>query len=138
MTYDQNLRLAHRAWEAVATGDIDALQEVWADDIAWHVTGTNPWTGTHVGRDAICEYLADVGEIGEAYDTRLEDMLVSEGRVAFVCHVTARRGGKTVETQQILMARIEADKIAEVWTVPLDPSAFDGFFEEPAATAAAQ
>jgi ketosteroid isomerase-like protein len=132
---DENLALAHRAWEAVARGDTEALKQVWAPDIVWHVTGRNPWTGTHVGHEAICDYLADVGEAGEAYDTRLDDLLVSKDRVVLVCHITARRGRKTVETDQVLMARVEGGKMIEVWTVPLDPAAFEGFYE-PAAAAA--
>ena len=98
MSHDENLALAHRAWDAVASGDIEALQQVWADDIVWHVTGKNPWTGTHVGREAICEYLADVGEAGEAYETRLDDLLVNKNRLVMVCHIKARRGRKTIET----------------------------------------
>ena len=129
MMHDENLALAQRAWEAVAAGDTEALQQVWAPNIVWHVTGMNPWTGAHVGHAAVCDYLADVGEAGEAYDTRLDDLLVSKDRLVMVCHVTARRGKRTVETDQVLMARVEGGQIAEVWTVPLNPSAFEGFWE---------
>lgn len=130
LNHEHNLRLAHRAWEAVANGDVEALQQVWAPDIVWHVTAANPWHGTHVGHEAVCDYLADVGEAGEAYDTRLDDVLASKDRVILVCHITARRGRKTVETDQLLMARIEAGLMAEVWTIPLDPAAFAGFYED--------
>jgi len=130
MSHDENLRLAHEAWEAVATGDLETLQKVWTPDIVWHVTAKNPWTGTHVGQEAVCNYLADVGEAGEAYSTELEDVLVSKDRIVMVCHVTARRGRKTVETGQLLMARVVGSQMAEVWTVPLDPSAFEGFYDD--------
>ena len=131
MSHDENLSLAHRAWEAVASGDIEALQQVWADDIRWHVTGNNPWSGTHFGREAVCDYLADVGEAGEDYQTTLDDLLVNKDRLVMICTVRARRGRKTVETGQILMARVESGKIVEVWTMPLDPAAFEGFWERP-------
>lgn len=138
MSHDENLQLAHCAWEAVAKGDTDALEKVWAPTIKWHVTGSNPWRGTHVGHEAICSYLADVGEIGEAYDTRLDDVLLSKDRFAMLTHVTARRAGKTVETDQLLVARIEGGLIAEVWTIPLDPAAFEGFYDPPVSAAGAQ
>ncbi len=131
MAEHANLQLAHRAWAAVAASDVDALAEIWAHDIVWHVTGTNPWTGDHVGQDAVFDYLADVGEVGEAYDMRLDDVLVSDERMLLVFHVTARRAGKTVETGQLLLARVASGRIAEVWTLPLDPAAFHGFFPEP-------
>ena len=124
-----NAEIARRAWEAVATSDVDALNQIWAADIVWHVTNDNPWLGDHVGPDAVLDYLADVGEAGEAYDARICDILVSDDRVLIVTSVTARRHGRQVDTQSCMLARIEDGKIAEVWTFALDPAAFVGFWE---------
>ena len=128
-----NAELATQAWEAIANSDIDALNELWAPDIVWHATSDNPWFGDHVGIDAILDYLAAVGEAGETYDTRLIDVLVSNDRVLLVTGLTARRFGKQVETSQCMLARIENAKIAEVWTLALDPEVFVGFWENPPA-----
>lgn len=128
-----NAELAKLAWEAIANSDIDALNDLWAPDIVWHVTNETPWFGDHVGIDAILDYLAAVGEAGESYDTRLIDVLVSDDRVLLVTGVSARRFGKQVETSQCLLARIEKARIAEVWTLPLDPEVFLGFWENPPA-----
>jgi ketosteroid isomerase-like protein len=124
-----NLELAEQAWEAVARSDIEALEALWTPGIVWHVTGDNPWKGDHVGRDAVFNYLADVGEAGEAYDAILEDILVSPDRVMIVCRVKATRGDRAVDTCQCMLFRIEDGRMAEVWTLPLDPSAFDGFWQ---------
>ncbi len=126
----RNLEIAQRAWEAVAASDVTSLESLWAPEIVWHVTGDNPWSGDHVGRDAVLDYLAGVGEAGEAYDTTVLDMLASDDRVLIVCDVSARRAGRSVDTQQCMLARIQDDKIAEVWTMPLDPRAFVGFWRE--------
>lgn len=128
-----NAEIAKRAWEAVASSDADTLREIWAPDIVWHVTTENPWFGDHVGPDAVLDYLADIGEAGEAYDSRVVDILVSSDRVLLVTCVTARRHGREVETQQCLLARIEDGRMAEVWTLALDPAAFAGFWDRPAA-----
>ena len=125
-----NLEIAQRAWEAVAASDVPSLESLWAPEIVWHVTGDNPWSGDHVGRDAVLDYLAGVGEAGEAYDTKVLDMLASDERVLIVCDVRARRAGRSVDTQQCMLARIQDEKIAEVWTMPLDPRAFVGFWRE--------
>ncbi len=124
-----NAEIATRAWEAVATSNADALREIWAPGIVWHVTNDNPWFGDHVGPDAILDYLAAVGEAGEAYDARIVDILVSDDRVLIVTGVTARRLGHEVDTQQCMLARIEDGRIAEVWTLALDPAAFVGFWD---------
>jgi ketosteroid isomerase-like protein len=130
-----NIEIAERAWGAVANSDVDALARLWAPDIVWHVTSANPWSGDHVGPEAVLDYLASVGEAGEAYDANLEDVLVSDDRVLIVTRVTARRRGRSIDTQQCMLARIEDGRIAEVWTLALDPAAFAGFWESPARTA---
>ena len=128
-----NAELATRAWEAVATSDVDALKELWAPDILWHVTSDNPWFGDHVGIDAVIDYLAAMGEAGEIFDSHVIDVLVSDDRVLLVTGVTARRFDKHVETSGCMLARIENAKIAEVWSLPLDPKVFTGFWEGPPA-----
>jgi len=124
-----NIELAERAWEAVATSDVEALDALWAPDIVWHVTTDNPWYGDHVGRAAVLDYLADVGEAGEAYDARLDDVLVSDHRILLVTSVTARRGARSVETKQCMLVRVERGRMAEVWTLALDPTAMADFWK---------
>ncbi len=123
-----NVEIVERAWQAVAEADIETLEALWPPDIVWHVTTDNPWTGDHVGRAAVLDYLADVGDAGEAYEARIEDILASDDRVLIVSRVTARRGDRKIDTQQCMLARIEDDMIVEVWTLPLDPAAFAGFW----------
>ena len=124
-----NVELAERAWVAVATSDVDALEALWSPDIIWHVTTRNPWYGDHVGPEAVLDYLASVGEAGEAYDSRLDDILVSDDRVLLVTRVAAKRKDREVDTGQCLLARVENGKMVEVWTLALDPAAFAQFWK---------
>jgi hypothetical protein len=123
-----NSLLLKQAWQAVAEGDSDTLRALFTDDIRWHVTADNPWRGVHVGTDAILEYLAQVGDAGEAYETSLEELLVGERYSAIVCHVHAKRGNRVLENGQVLLARIDGGRIAEVWTLTLDPDAIHSFW----------
>ena len=128
--YDHpNALLIKQAWQAVAEGDTQTLRALWTEDIEWHVTGDNPWKGSHVGTDAILEYLAQVGEAGEAYETSLEEVMVGERFSAMVCHVSAKRGNKVMENGQVLLCRIDQGQIAEVWTLTLDPDVFRAFWQ---------
>lgn len=126
-----NAEIVQRAWQAVAKADFEALQSLWARDIVWHVTATNPWTGDHVGREAVLDYLADVGEAGEAYEATLVDVLASDDRALLLSRVTARRGERSIDTLQGMLARIENGSIAEVWTLPLEPHVFADFWKSP-------
>ncbi len=124
-----NAELAERAWLAVAEADIETLETLWRPDIVWHVTADNPWSGDHVGRDAVLDYLAAVGEAGESYEAHIEDILASDDRVLIVSRVIARRGDRSVDTRQGLLAHIEDGRFSEVWTMPLDPLAFARFWQ---------
>lgn len=127
--YDHpNALLLRQAWQAVADGDADILRELWTEDVVWHVTANNPWQGDHVGHDAIIEYLAQVGEAGEAYETSLEELLVGDRYAAMLCQVNAKRGDHVLETGNVLLGRFEEGRIAEVWTLSLDPGAMMRFW----------
>jgi len=65
----------------------------------------------------------------EDFDARLDDLLVSDERFVFVFHISARRGERSLEVDYLLMARVEDDLVAEVWTAPLDPTALTAFWD---------
>ena len=123
-----NALLLKQAWQAVADGDAEMLREVWTKDVVWHVTANNPWQGDHVGHDAIVEYLAQVGEAGEAYETSLEEMMAGDSYAAMICQVNAKREGRVLESRLVLLARFENGRIAEAWTLTLDPAALEKFW----------
>ena len=125
-----NLQLARQAWQAVSQSDVDTLQKLWSADIVWHATdrGT-PWVGDHRGQDAVLDYLARIGESVEIFDARLDDILTSSDRIAYLLHVSARLGDRTLELDYQLLARIEEGLVVEVWTTPLEPHVLEEFWK---------
>ena len=124
-----NALLLRQAWQAVAEGDGETLRALWDEKVVWHVTGDSPWHGDHVGHEAIVEYLAQVGEAGEAYETSLEEVLIGDRYGAMVCHVNAKRGEVILDSGQLLLARFDDGRIVEVWTLGLDPGAINRFWQ---------
>jgi ketosteroid isomerase-like protein len=120
--------LAKAAWEAVSVGDIDALTEVCAEDLVWHASGRGPRSGTHRGRDEVLEYLASIGEAADRFDSTLDSVLVGDDLVAVLFRVSGARKGRQLDTGFILLFRIEASRLAEVWAVPRDQYAVDEFW----------
>ena len=55
-------------------------------------------------------------------------MLVNENLVAVLFHVIGRRRDRILDTDFILLFRIDAGQIAEVWAVPRDQHAVDEFW----------
>jgi len=120
--------LAQVAWESVSEGDVDALSEVFSDDLIWHASGRGPRSGVYTGRDAVLGYLASIGDAAERFDSTLEHILVGEGQVAVLFRVFGERKGRELDTGFILLFRIEGSRIAEVWAVPRDQYAVDEFW----------
>lgn len=124
-----NGQLARAAWHAVSAGDVDALERIFAPDVVWHATARAPWRGNHVGPQAVSEFLAQIGDLMEVFDARLDDVLVSEERVSMVFHVHAQVASRAIEMDYLLLARVQSGRAAEIWTLPLDPAALAAFFD---------
>ena len=122
-------KLARTAWEAVSTSDVDTLQDVCADDLIWHASGRGARSGDYRGRAAVLNYLAAIGDAAERFDSRLDNVLVNENLVAVLFHVTGTRRDRVLDTDFILLFRIEAGRIVEVWAVPRDQHAVDEFWK---------
>ena len=73
-------------------------------------------------------YLAAIGDAAERFDSRLDHVLVGDDLVAVLFHVTGRRRGRVLDTDFILLFRIEEGRIAEIWAVPRDQHAVDEFW----------
>jgi hypothetical protein len=127
-TEHPNALMMQQAWQAAAHSDVDTLKAIWDEDIVWHVTAANPWRGDHVGHDAVLEYLAQVGEAGESYDTILESVMANDEYAAAVCHISTKRGNRILDVGQVLLGRFEGRKIKEVWTLSMDSQAVERFW----------
>jgi ketosteroid isomerase-like protein len=129
MPAKENIELAHRGWAAVSRGDVESLQQVFDENIVWHATARGtPWAGDHVGRDAVLDFLARIGESVETFDARLDDVLASDERAALLLHVSARREHLKLEVDYQLLVRIQRSLVAEIWTSPLDPRVLETFW----------
>lgn len=123
-----NALMVRQSWLAVSNADTETLRELWDEKIVWHVTGDNPWQGDHVGHEAVFEYLAQVGEAGDAYNTELIDVLAGDDFAGLMCHVSSKKGDRKLEVDQLLLIRIKNRRIVEVWTLSCDPQAIKTFW----------
>jgi len=121
-------KLARTAWEAVSASDVDTLREVCSEQLIWHASGRGSRSGDYRGREPVLNYLAAIGDAAERFDSRLDHVLVNDNLVAVLFHVTGRRRGRILDTDFILLFRIDAGRIAEVWAVPRDQHAVDEFW----------
>ena len=123
-----NALLILQCWQAASRGDAETLCELWDKNIVWHATANSPWKGDHVGQNAVLDYLARVGEIGDLYELTLQSVIANDdcGVVAF--HLNSEMNERKLSVDQILFGRFKNRRITEIWTLPLDSGAIDVFW----------
>ncbi len=66
MSTEANRALVQQIFDGMARGDSRLLVEAMADDFAWTVTGTTPWSRTYAGKAAV------LGELFTALQARID------------------------------------------------------------------
>ena len=115
-----------RQREMYAGGDLEAMQELLAEDVVWHVPGTSPIAGDYRGREPVTGYFRlrrelaggaiQIARRGEAHHDEALVQL-ADGR--------APLGGREVLWRTAGVYRVADGRIAEAWLVPLDQEHFD-------------
>lgn len=121
-------KLARTAWEAAAHGDSETLARCCSEDLVWHASGRGPRSGVYRGLAETMDYLAAIGGAADDFQSSFEDVMIGEERVAVLFHVTGRRRGRVLDTDFLLLFRVDAGRIAEAWAVPRDQHAVDEFW----------
>jgi ketosteroid isomerase-like protein len=128
---DRALSLLARLHEAQASfyagGPDGPLRAVLADDIVWHVPGSNAIAGVYEGVEAVLAYMRRRRDLADAtFRMHPGDVLVGEGdRVAVLTDGTAVIAGVERSWSTVGLYRFAGDRVAECWLLPLDPDAFD-------------
>ena len=119
---------ALQLWEAIASGNSDALREVLAPKTVWRMYGRSPLAGSYIGADAVLGLMAEVGERCDTMRAELVDVFVSERGAAMRYAIDARRGAHRLEIEHVLITRIACGKIVEAIFAPLDQEKYDRFW----------
>jgi ketosteroid isomerase-like protein len=122
------LALLHEAQGAFyAGGDVGPVRELLTEDIVWHVPGRNAIAGEYRGVDEVIDYFSRRRDLAQkSFRMHPGELLVgSEEHVASLTDGTAVIDGRERRWSTIGLYRLEGDRIAECWLLPLDPAAFD-------------
>lgn len=58
-----NVALIRKLYEAFGPGDMETVNEVFGDDIGWHVTGRNLVAGDYRGKDEVFRFFGKLAEL---------------------------------------------------------------------------
>ena len=123
-----------RAFEAFARaqramylgGDRRTVRELLAPDVIWHVPGTSGIAGDYRGRDAVMDYFDRRRTIAGGAMTIVEgEQLVSGDVVIRLADGEVERDGEQLSWRTAGVYRMDGERVAEAWLVPLESVAFD-------------
>lgn len=120
--------LARTLWSAIADGDAEALGLLLAADVAWRAVGDNSLSGIYHGPDEVLDYLARIGEETDEFSSRLESIYTSDEGAVVIYHVSATRGGRSLETDFVTRLTVRDGEVVEALMVPVDQRENDEFW----------
>jgi ketosteroid isomerase-like protein len=124
-----NEEVIRRGFEAFSSGDMQALNELFADDIVWHAPGRNQLSGDHKGKEAVFETFRKLFELtGGTFKVELHDILANDEHVIVLARATAEREGRTLDDNGVQVFHLKDGKVTEQWLHPGDVYADDEFF----------
>lgn len=128
MAEHPNVELLRRAYAAYAKGDIEVLDDLFDDDVIWHVPGRNPVAGDHEGKEEVLGVLMKLMELTDG-TARLEaeEVMANDTYGVAVVESTASRDDDTHTSRLVQVFRIEGSQIIEFWSYPGDPYGDDRF-----------
>jgi ketosteroid isomerase-like protein len=131
---DPSADASRRAYETFASrqramyagGDTEAVRELLAADVVWHVPGTSAIAGDHRGRDAVMRYFALRRELASGRMMIAEHAELAHGdTVIRLADGEVELDGELLRWRTAGVYRMRDALVAEAWLVPLELAAFE-------------
>jgi ketosteroid isomerase-like protein len=121
-----NAQIARRSLEAFQHGDLDTGFADLTDDVAWHVPGTNRFSGRFDGKPAVAARSRRMAEAGVTTRLEIHDVVANDEHVVALVHVHVEiSGGRRYDQPQVNVMHLRDGKIAEFWIMNQDQAVLD-------------
>lgn len=115
-----------RGYKAFADNDVDTLTEIIPEDAVWHAPGRSQLAGDYKGREAIFGYFMKLAELtGGTFKAELVHVVGDDNYVVALQRTTATVNGKSLDSFDVLVDRMENDKAVETWVWSQKQHEFD-------------
>ena len=106
-----------QVFDELAKGNSQALIDVLADDVDWHVTGTTKFSRTYRGKASLMNDLVVplFSQFADQYTTTADRIIADDNYVVVECHgkVTTKTG-RPYNNKYCFVFRLEDGKVKEV------------------------
>ncbi|MEP6815385.1 MAG: nuclear transport factor 2 family protein [Marmoricola sp.] len=129
MTDHPNLDLLRRGYAAYGSGDLDTINELFADDVVWHVAGRSPISGDYTGKEAVFGFFARLQELSDGTSkVDVHDLLANDEHGVVLVTESAARNGRSHEATATHVFHLSNGKVTEFWDAQTDQYAADEFW----------
>lgn len=127
-----NAALLRKGYEAFASGDMATIDQLFADDIVWHVPGTGIMSGDYKGKEEVINMFGRLmQETGGNFKIDIHDVLANDRHAVAITTVSGERNGKRFETKSVDVFHPTSDgKVNEYWSCAEDQTSIDAAFAE--------
>ena len=105
-----NVDTIKKGFDSFNAGDIDGLDEVWADDVRWEGSGSEelPGGGTHEGKQAVMQMAGEIAGQWESFQAQPDEYLEDGDTVVVLGRLEGRsKQGNDVKVPFVHVWRME-------------------------------
>jgi hypothetical protein len=126
MAEHPNVARLRDGYAAFTKGDFPALDDLFAEDLVFHVDGRNQLSGEYRGREAVYQMFAKLMEVTErTFHLDVHTILADDEHGVALVVQTANRGGRSMKTKVADVMHLRDGKVVEFWTASTDEYSFD-------------
>jgi uncharacterized protein len=126
MSEHPNVARFREGYAAFAEGDLAALNDLFAEDVLWHVSGRSQLAGDYRGRDAVYELFGKLMELtGGTFHLDVHALFADDEHGVALVVTTGSRAGQSVKTNNAHVVHLRDGKVVEFWDATTDPNALD-------------
>ena len=129
MAEHPNVELLRRGYAAYGAGDLDTINELFHDDVVWHVAGRSAIAGEYQGKEQVLGFFGKVAELSDGTaKIDVHDLLADDEHGVALVTLSATRGGRSHEGNAAHVLHIRDGKVTEFWDAQVDQYANDEFW----------
>jgi ketosteroid isomerase-like protein len=126
MTDHPNIARIRDGYAAFAKADFAALNDLFAEDVVWHVQGRNQLAGDYRGREAVYGFFGKLMELTQgSFHIDLQAVLADDEHGVALVDQTASRDGRSFRTYNSHIFHLRDGMVTEFWDASTDQYAFD-------------
>ena len=129
MSDHPNVELVRRGYEAFSKGDLQTVDELFADDIVWHNGTTGPFAGDRRSKKEVFEFFGELAERSNGtFAIEIHDVVGGDEHVVVLNTTHATRNGKSLDSKGADVWHVRGGKAVEFWHLDGDQAGATEFW----------